>query len=232
MAENRITKKWMKNHWHYSWWKYMLLTMISIMGVNILFTTTAYRPPEEKKIELYICSSFNDSMTMHESLWPIFSAENPDQEELTIMNINLSSGDMYAAMQFSTYAAAQQGDVCMLPMSEVKKLSAESPSDAFVDLTPYIESGELDVRGIDLTETTLPKPEGGQGIYGIPADSLYGLMQYGTDPADGVLCAMVYSGNDEHAVAMIDLLIREYQTEKPEGYDQMRDSQKNTQSVF
>jgi len=232
MAENRITKKWLKNHWHYSWWKYMLVVVISIMGVNMLFTTTAYRPPEEKKVELYICSSYSDAMSLQTELSPLFFAEHPDQEELSVMNINLSSGDMYAAMQFSTYAAAQQGDVCMLPMSEVAKLSAENPEDAFLDLTPYIESGALDVQGIDLRDTTFTTPEGKQGIYGVPSDSLYGLLQHSTDPADGVLCVMIYSGNDENAVSMLDLLIRQYKTEKPEGYDKMHDAANSTQAVF
>ena len=227
MAENRITKKMVKNHWTYNWWKYLLLVFLCAAAVDVTFTMTAYRPPEEKKIEIYILNGYCDTSTMQAELEPLFFETHPDQEELSILNINLSGDDMYAAMQFSTYVAAQQGDVCLMPTSEVVKLTADGAEYAFMDLTHYIESGVIDVQDIDLTAGRMKSSTGEEGIYAIPADSLYGLLAYGNDPADSMLCIMDYNGNEETSAAVLNMMIERYRTPQPEGYDE-RTKQKQT----
>lgn len=217
MAENRITKKWLKNYWTYNWWKYLILVVCCAVGVDLLFSVTAYRVPEEKKLELYMCSGFVDTQMLHDEIWPGFSEEHPDQEELTVYNIDLTMDDMYAQMQFSTYIGAQQGDVCLLPESMVKSLTAEGADYSFLELTPYIDSGVIDVSGVDMTGGVFKNEAGEEGVYAIPADSLYGLMRYGTNPKDSYLCVLAYCGNDANAAALIDRMIELYQTEAPAG---------------
>ena len=217
MAANRITKKWLQNHFHYSWWKYALVVAISIMGIDMLFTSTAYRPPEEKKLELYVCSGYMDASALQDALWPQLQARYPDQEELTVMNIDLSAEDMYANMQFTTYAAAQQGDVLLLPQDQVYKHAAEGADEVFLELTPYIESGVIDPQDIDLSAGMLASSAGEIGLYAIPADSLYGLSAFYGIPEGSMLCATSYGGNDEHAAGLINMLIELYKTEKPEN---------------
>ena len=231
MAENRITRKWLKNHWHYSWWKYMVLAMICIMGTNLLFTMTAYRVPEEKKIELYITNGYVDSLTLQEELASLFFERLPEQEELTVMNINLLQDDMYAQMQFTTYLAAQQGDVLLLPRSEVYKLSEGGAENAFMELTPYIDSGLIDLDYVDGQALTLKDSQGIEGIYAIPADTLYGLFELGNSPADSYLCLTCFGGNEESAAGVIGMLFELYQTEKPEGYD-AKTGQINASALF
>ena len=230
MAENRITKKGLKNHWTYSWWKYLLLVLLCAALVDVVFTTTAYRPPEEKKIEIYVLNDYCDTFAMKEDLEPQFFEAHPEQEELTILNINLSGDDMYAPMQFSTYVAAQQGDVCLITGSEMQKLTADGAEYAFMNLTPYIESGVIDVRDIDLMIGTLTSSTGEAGIYAIPADSLYGMLAYGNDPADSFLCIMDYNGNEDTSAAVLGMMIERYRTEKPEGYDSK--AQQNQTALF
>lgn len=226
MANHRVTVKQLKNHFVYSWWKYLLMLVLGCFGVDLLFSMTAYRAPEEKKIELYLCCSYADSTAVEVDFWPELHARCPDQEELTVLNINLASGDMYAQMQFSTYVAAQQGDVCLLPRSEFKKLTQEGADDAFLELTPYIQSGVIDAGDIDLSAGRAMSGAGEEGLYGIPADTLYGLFDYSCDPENSMLCIMAYSGNNDTAAATIDLLLEKLCTEKPEGYDEMRAAQK------
>ena len=86
MAENRITKKILKNHWTYNWWKYLLAIVISVFGVDLLFSVTAYRPPENRKVELYLCSGYADADAVHADFWPALKARCPEQEELTVLN--------------------------------------------------------------------------------------------------------------------------------------------------
>ena len=228
MADNRITKKTIRHHWSYNWWKYLLLVLLCAGVVDVAFTVTAYRPPEDKKIEVYILNGYCDTSAMQAELEPLFFEAHPDQEELTILNINLTSDDMYAAMQFSTYAAAQQGDVCLMPLSEVVKLTEDGAEYAFMDLTPYIESGVIDVQDIDLTAGTMKSSTGEEGIYAIPADTLYGLLAYGNDPAGSLLCIMDYNGNDETSASVLNMLIERYRTPKPEGYDSKAQQKQTT----
>lgn len=219
MAENRITKKWLKNHWAYSWWKYMLLAAICIMGVNILFTTTAYRAPEEKKIELYVCNNYVDAQALEDQISPVFFERFPEQEEMVVMNVNLNSDDMYVQMQFTTYLAAQQGDVLLLPKSEVYKLSAGGADNAFLDLTEYIDSGVIDPKKLGVEPLVLKDAQGNEGIYAIPAETLYGLFDLGNMTRDSYLCVTSFGGNEDTAAAVVSLLFEMYQTEKPEAYD-------------
>ena len=216
MAENRVTKKWIRHHWSYNWWKYLLLAALCVGLVDVAFAMTAYRPPEEKKIEVYILNGYCNTAAMRQELEPLFFEAFEDQEELTILNIDLVSGDMYAPMQFSTYVAAEQGDVCLMTASEVQKLAADGADYALMNLAPYIESGVIDTGDIDLTAGTMASSTGEMGIYAIPADSLDGLTAYGNDPAGSMLCVLDYNGNEETAAGMVNLLIERYRTDMPE----------------
>ena len=49
-----VTKDTLRNHFTYSWWKYLLLCVIGVVGWNLVFTMTAYRPPEDKKVDFIV----------------------------------------------------------------------------------------------------------------------------------------------------------------------------------
>lgn len=220
MAQKRITKKWLRNHWTYNWWKYALLACVCVMGVNVLFTTTAYRSPEEKKIELYVCNNYVDQQTMDEQVSALFFERFPEQEEMAVVNINLASQDMYVQMQFTTYLAAHQGDVLLLPQSHVYQLAESGADNVFMELTPYIESGVINLDKYGVQGLMLTDAQGVEGIYAIPADTLYGLFELGNAPENSFLCLTGFGGNEDTAAAVIDMLFELYQTEKPVGYDQ------------
>lgn len=219
MADNRITKHRLKNHWAYSWWKYLLMAVCVVMGVNMLFTMTAYRSPENKKVEVYLCKGWADGEKAYADLWPMLLEIAPDQEEMFVQNIDVTSEDYYTVMQFTTYIAAQQGDILLMPKSEVKKYAADEPWAIFAELTPYMESGMLDAGDIDLSGAMFENASGEMAVFGIPADTLYGLIDYSIDPADSVLVVTAFSGNEENCVKLLDAMIKRYQTEKPENYD-------------
>lgn len=232
MADYRITKQRIKNHWHYGWWKYVLMAVLTAFSVNLIFAMTAYRAPEEKKIEIYLCSGWANAEQMQEDLWPAILEIAPDQEDFQVRNIDLTDdSNVYASVQFTTYIAAQEGDLCLLPNSEMKKLAGEEEMyTAFVDLSPYMERGALDVKGIDLSGVTYVNEAGEMVPFAIPADTLYGLTEYGIDPADSVLVAMAYSGNEENVVRTMNLFVERFLTEKPEYYDAWHE-QRNSQQT-
>lgn len=228
MALKRYIKKSVYDYLTYSWWKYLALVIVCVMGVDLLFTMTAYRTPEDKKLEIYVLNGYVDAQRLQDELWPKLLEEYPEQEKMVVQNINILSNDMYSYMQFSTYVAAQQGDVCLMPVSEVEKLASEGAEYAFMELTPFIESGVIDPRGIDVTPGLFRSSEGVEGLYAIPADSLYGLYALNNDPKDAMLCILDYNGNEEPAAATLDLMIELYRTEKPEAGGQQDTSAQQT----
>lgn len=225
-----MTKAWLKNHFQYSWWKYLLALVLSTFGINLIFSMTAYRPPEEKKIEVYLCNGYAETEEMHAALWPEILEICPDQEELSLLNIDISSDDMYAQMQFTTYAGAQEGDILLLPKDSLISLSQGGADGMFLELTPYIESGALNVEGLDLSGMVFKSEMGEDGVYAIPADHLYGLLDYSVIPYDSVLCVTGYSGNEENAVRVLNMMLEKYATDKPDWYHPENFEKQNTES--
>lgn len=217
MADNRITKKRLKNHFAYSWWKYALAAVLSVMGVSLVFAATRYEPPADRQLTVYVLNDYTDAETMQADLWARIKEAHPEQEALFVQNIDLTdSSNIYAPMQFSTYVAAQQGDVFLIPYDEMLKIVADGPEDALVDLTAYIESGVIDVSGLDLSACTMKKLDGTTGIYAVPADQLYGLRTaYYNDAKGSVLCIPIYSQNQDTAAEAIRILMELGKGEKP-----------------
>ncbi len=222
--DTRITKRRLKTHWHYSWWKYLAAFVICGLLTDMVFAMTRYQPPANKKIELYLCNGYADAIAVEERLWPELLAAAPDQELLSVININLTAEDAYSNMQFTTYIGAQQGDVLLLPAATVKSFAVDGADTAYMELTEFIDSGLLTLEGVDLSAGMMTAEDGSVGLYAIPADTLYGLTEVNCDPAGGMLVIMGYSMNPENAARTIDLLFDLYQTEKPDWYDEMRKS--------
>ena len=217
MADNRITKKRLKNHFAYSWWKYALAAALSVMGVSLVFTSTAYKPPADKHLTMYVLNDYANTDALQADLWARIQEAFPEQEELTVLNIDLTdSTNIYAPMQFSTYVAAQQGDLFLMQRDEMLKIASDGVEDAFVDLSGYIDQGIIDVSGLDLSAGMMEKADGTTGVFAIPADSLYGLTTaYYNNPADSVLCIPLYSQNQDTAAAAIQMIMELGAGEKP-----------------
>ena len=45
-----VNARTVRQHLTYSWWKYALLIILSALAVNLYYTVTAYRVPEDKKV--------------------------------------------------------------------------------------------------------------------------------------------------------------------------------------
>lgn len=212
MADKQLTKKKLKNHFAYNWWKYALSAAVSVMLVSVVFAVTEYRPPAEKKVEMYVLNSYMDTETFQQDFWPELQARKPEQEALTVLNINLTdSSNIYAPMQFSTYVAAQQGDLFLISRDEMLKITSDGAQDALVELTDYLKSGVIDADGIDLAKGTLDRGDGTTAVYAIPADTLTGLSQYGNNPANSLLCIPMYTKNADSAAALIGLMLERLQ---------------------
>ena len=212
---NEALKRRVRLHLQYSWWKYLLALVISVMSISMIFDMTEYRPPEDKKTDLYILTGPCDTEGLHSYLFPRLQERFPEQEELTVITINLVNEDMYSRMQYSTYVAARQGDVMLMPIAEVQNLlKQDEAGEIFDDLTPYIQEGLIDCSGMDLTQGEMKGPDGEKRIYGIPSASLKGLEKYYISPENTLLVSMSYGGNLKTAAGLIGLMVDEFREKK------------------
>ena len=116
-----LTKDSLRNHLTYSWWKYVLLVCLAAFGWNLIYTMTAYRPPQEKKVVL-IAACLGDQDTMDAYMENIRVNEMSDMEAMSALFMYLD--EMYGEMQLSTYIAAAEGDLYILSKDQFQSYAA------------------------------------------------------------------------------------------------------------
>lgn len=216
-----ITGKRVRTHFTYYFWVYILVAAASIFGWDLLYSVTAYRAPEDKRLDIYIQYPTVSEERAAAFFQPIWEETVPDMEEVSSVILTSSSDDYYGAMQLTVYIMAQEGDIYLLSSADFKKFASQG---VFVDLQPYVDSGMLNTEGIDLSagfvaavdDEGLPLSE--RQLFGIPAYTLYGYIPgLGMDNRDMVISATVFSGNEENAIKFMNGLIQAGRGDKPEG---------------
>lgn len=195
----------LKQHFTYSWWKYLLIALLVFGLVDIIFTVTAYRVPPEKKVEFYIYGYMDPSGALQQYLGSVRENEMPEMEEITCMT--LVADNMYGPMQLMTYLAAGEGDVYLLSREEFLSYAASG------SLLPLENDEELMAvftrAGASLQSGWRRNTETGEShLYGIPQDRLPGLARYAVAD-DGYLCIIVNNGNDENVLKFMRILCRD-----------------------
>lgn len=209
----------LRNHFTYHIWLYILVAVAAFFGSSLLYTVTAYRSPEDKRIDLYIQSATVSAESAEKFLQPIWEQYVPDMEVVDAVMLTISSQDYYGAMQLTTYVMAQEGDLYLLGTSDYKSFASQG---LFIDLQPYIDAGKLHLDGIDLSAGYVAAvdenglPVGERQLYGIPLYALYGYMDMGLDNRDTVLGVTVYNGNEENVIAFLDGFIQAGRADKPD----------------
>lgn len=190
-----------------------MLAIVAVVGWNLIYTTTAYNPPKEKRLDIFFVTNAVSEETLEWVRTGILE-RYPEVEEANASSIVYTDDDnYYGSMQLTTYLGAGEGDLIILPR---ERFMAFGQSDTFVRLDDAIESGALDLQGIDVTKGILTPEEGERGVYGIPAASLYGMMDHGIDNRDLYIAVLAYSPNTERATDWIGWLIDETLAEKPD----------------
>jgi len=203
-----ITKRKIQRHFQYSLWKYALVVIGSILVWNLLYTVTRYRSPEDLKVEFYAEGYASQEVysEMDSLIAQIHSQVMPEMEEVTYSILTLD--ETYGEMQLMVWISAAQGDVYLLSDERFQRLAN---GEAMLDLTPYIDSGALNVDGLRLRSFTLQTEEGtaGQtfGTWGIQADELTGLEAMGLFTRGGVLSVLAAGANEEYAIRFLNELL-------------------------
>lgn len=213
-----VNKAILKHHFTYNLWKYILLLILSIFLVDIVYSTTAYRSPEDKRIDIYIQGAIANQNDIDELFEQMRTDLLPEVEIIrSAFLLSGSQDDMYAAQQLTTYLAVGEGDLYLLQAEDFKRYAAQG---VFIDLSQAIKDGDLNVEGIDLSggyvtiqeydvEKDMMISGGEKRLYGIPASSLDGLLtEFGIINKDLYISMTVFNGNDDNVLRFLNELIK------------------------
>jgi len=201
-----------RQHLTYHWWKYVLVILFAIFGTDLLYTVTAYRSPANKVIEFYVYGAM-DETRMDAYMEQVRLSDLPDQE---IMDASLLIEDeTYGLMQLSTYIAAGEGDLYLLPKNEFVGYAG---AGAFLPLEGDTELMSLfDEAGVSLQSGWRRETDTGENhLFGIPLARLPGLTHYAY-AKDGYLCVLISGGNNDNVMKFLRILCRDMLQEPPEA---------------
>ena len=216
-----LTKEKVRNHFAYGSWKYLLLAALAVFGWSLIFTTTAYRSPQDKRIDLYAQTTTTTAENMDAFLEPIWREVTPEMEvvsSVALMNLD----DYSTSMQLTAYMAAGDGDIYFLTEQYFKSFAA---AGSFLELDVLVENGTIQVDGVDLSKGRVAvvteydendQPvTAEQHLYGIPLDEFYGFMSGMQLDNRGLYAAiLVNNGNDENVIPFFNALLQAGRGEK------------------
>ena len=198
-----ITSRKIRNHLHYSLWKYLLLVVIAMFGWNLIYTVTRYRVPENLQVEFYAEGNTLASDQLQVLADIIHRDALPKMEAVTATVVTFD--DTYGDMQLTTWVSAGQGDVYMVSKARFETIAG---NEATLNLQPYVDNGSLHTDGIPLTGGVVTNADTGKtALMNIPADSLTVLEAYGLMPEGMVLCVLANNGNDDNSIRFLDYLL-------------------------
>lgn len=204
--KTHVNRETLRQHWHYSKMKYFVMIILIAVIWDLIYTTTAYRPPTEKRCDFFVSSSTGNQEMLNAYLEYVRQNDLPQMEQMT--SAFFTTDDYYAAAQIVTYVAAGEGTVFMLPAATFQNYAA---GETFIQLDEYTELIEnCESLGISVDRGWRTVTETGERhLFGIPASTLTGLKEFNISVDDMYLCVPGAHGNDDVAVQFIQILIRD-----------------------
>lgn len=218
-----LTRENFRNHLAYNSWMYLLVIVVAIFGWSLIYTTTAYRSPQDKRIDVYVQSATASSESIDAFLKPIWESEAPEME--SVQGVSLLPTDDYTTnMQITTYIFASEGDIYFLTEQYFKNLAA---SGALLPLDEFVESGVIDLTGVDTKKgyvTVVDEYDEkdqpvrtSQHLFGVPLDSYYGFMNGMLLDNRGMYATILINNqNDDNVIPFFNALLQAGKGEKEE----------------
>ena len=199
-----VNVRTIRQHLTYSWWKYALLIVLGALAVNLYFTVTVYRPPESRKVLLYVYG-LADEEGLNAYLEDVHREQMPEMEEMG--SLILSTDGTYGPMQLTTYVAAGEGDIYLLPRDQFIQMASSGtwvPLEEEEDLISLFTERDLSLQSgwRRLSDT------GESHLFGIPLSRLPGLSRY-VAVENGYLAVLVTNGNDENVLRFLRILCQD-----------------------
>ena len=210
-----LTKQRIKDHFTYSWWKYALLLVISWMSWSIIYSTTAYRPPEEKKVVLGLYGSGTE-VNLDDYMLAVQQIHMPDMEELSCQDI---LPDMaYGEMVLTTRLVSQECDIYILPTEQFQSLASQGGLQPLDMVVSELEK-ELEAAGINLNRGRRVNNSGEdreKHLYGIPCRDLPGAQHLlWCDTSDLYICVYHVTNNDANVLKFLSIMVHDMLNDPP-----------------
>ena len=225
-----VNQETIKHHITYSSWKYILMAVLVVMGWSLIYTTTAYRSPQNKRIDVYIQSNIGSQEVIDAFLEPVWKNAVPEME--TVSSVVLTDVDDYTTtMQLMAYMAAGEADIYFLSEQYFKSYASQG---GFLPLEDLVADGTISVDDVDLSKGYVAFVEEydndglpvktSQHLYGIPLESFYGFMNgMQIDNRDMYAVITVNNQNDDNVIPFFNALLEagrgaqeDWMTEKTE----------------
>ena len=202
-----LTKEKLQNHITYSSWKYILLAVIAIFGWNLVYSVTAYQPPEEKKI-IFGLYTYADETDLNLYMESIRQELLSDMEEMNAQVI--MPDEAYGAMILSTRIAARECDIYLLPRDYFQAYASQGAFMPLEEVLPDLIA-DLEAAGISLSRGNRNNDElGEKHQYGIPCADLPGIMPLLlADIRDMYLCVFFDTENDDNVLKFFDRFVQD-----------------------
>lgn len=216
-----INKETIKNHMTYSSWKYLVMAACVIFGWSLIYTTTAYRSPQNKRVDVYIQSNTASAESIQAFLDPIWKETVPEME--TVNGVAMSTIDDYTtSMQLMTYMAAGEGDIYFLTEQYFKSFAGQG---SFLALEDLVADGTIQADDVELSKGYVAYVEEydendrpiktSRHLYGIPLDSFYGFMGGMQLDNRGLYAVIIINNqNDENVIPFFNALLQAGRGEK------------------
>ncbi len=199
-----ITKKRIQTHFHYTLWIYILVIALAFLGWNLIHTVTRYQSPNHLKVEWFFGGVQLDDGTAAEALMEKAHTEAlPGMEEVTFRPIILD--EMNGAVMLTTWAVSGEGDLYTLPASDFVNMMT---GGAMMNLQPYVDSGAINLDGIDLTGCYVVNPDTGETwLCGVPMSAMPAIADHQLYCDNSYACILINGGNDENTVKLLSWLL-------------------------
>jgi len=199
-----INSRTLRQHLTYSWWKYAILIVLGAILVNLYYTVTVYRSPADKVIELYVYG-YGDQDALDSYMSGVRETDLPEMESMH--TLVLTTDATYGVMQLTTYIAAGEGDLYMLPRDQFVSMAASGTWIALEEdeelMNIFTEAGVSLQSGWRRNSE-----EGTTHLYGIPLSALPGLEKYAY-VENGFLSVLITGGNTENSLVFLRRLCRD-----------------------
>ena len=206
MIHTPLNMKTLKNHLHYSWWKYALMAVLCVLFWDLFFTMTAPRVPEDKKVEVYVYG-YGESEPFSAYLESIRTQDMPDMEEISC--VYTAPDDTNGLMVLYTHIAAGEGDLFLLPRDNFQTYAGDGLFVALDEVDGIMEMCEE--AGINLERGWRKNRETGERhLYGIPANGFKVLPDFVYSSHNLFLSIRVMNGNEEGAETLLKLFLQSF----------------------
>lgn len=203
-----LNKDTLKNHFSYSWWKYLLVLILGIMGVSLLYTLSKPRIPDDRKLEVIICGA-----SMEQDFNAYLERVRINQmQDMKLMEMTVIPDDETAIQYLTVRIGTQGGDIYILPKEHFEQMAS---SGALLPLEDDQELMEI-LEGVDLESGWSTEGNSREmHIYGIPLRThpellpqFSGLEQY-FYVEDGYICLLHYGKNIENAKKFLRIMCQD-----------------------